>query len=157
MMNSFEALMQELGEVLQEDLSPDSNDTVSILVEEEIIVQLEQEPHDQALIVTCIISELPPGTFRRNILKDALKSNDLLGKRPGILSYLEHDNQLVLFYKAQLQPIKANTFTKTLMGLVHRAKLWKHAIEQGRTCPSDVSEIPQSTTSRRPGMFGFTG
>lgn len=157
MVDPFETLMTEVGEALDEDMTLDSNSTVSLLVDDEIVVQLESDPQDEAILITCILSELPPGSFRRNILKDALKSNGLYENRPGILSYLEPNNQLILFHKAQIQNAQADTIVEVLLSLVHRAKLWKHAIDEGRTCPHDASEIPTPATQRRPGMFGFTG
>lgn len=97
----------------------------------------------------------PPGRFRENILKDALKSNDLLDRNRSILAYLGKENKLILFEYIPAHALTIETLEKHISKIVARAEKWKKAIDSGRTFPDDPEEMPRGQSMRASSPFGF--
>ena len=76
-MKSFHDLIAELGEYIGEDLKVDLNMACSLEINNLIKVQIELDSPGEKILLMSLITELPPGKFRENILKDALKANFL--------------------------------------------------------------------------------
>jgi D-alanine-D-alanine ligase-like ATP-grasp enzyme len=105
------------------------------------------------MILGATISELPPGKFRENILKDALKANSRINVNPGVLSYLGRENTLILHTKLFIQGTSVDEIIKEMKHLTSRAKKWMDAIDEGRASPDE--EIPKKVGLSGKGMFGF--
>ena len=70
-MKSFHDLIAELGEYIGEDLKVDLNMACSLEINNLIKVQIELDSPGEKILLMSLITELPPGKFRENILKDA--------------------------------------------------------------------------------------
>lgn len=154
-MKTFADLIEELGDLLDRDFKAELNHSCRLLINEKIYVQLEAESTGEFILATSEISELPPGRFRENILKDALKSNSLHEFNPSILAYLGKTNKLILFQYIPAHAITASLLQQHLSRLVARAERWKKAIDAGRTSPDDPLEMPRALEVRKTSPIGF--
>ncbi len=152
-MAGFKELIAELSDRLQADIFPDLNNVVTLIVEKRVKFHIEPDSVQEFMILGATIAELPPGKFRENILKDALKANSLININPGILSYAGRENALILHSKLFIQGTSVDEMIKVMKHLTSRAKKWMDAIEEGRSCPDD--ELPKKTGLSGKGMFGF--
>lgn len=96
MIDRFPELLQELATELDIDLYPDKRGACKLVTEDGLHVQMEVDVRQESLLIASFICEIPPGKFRENILRDALKSNGPFPKN-GTLAYSERNNKLTLF------------------------------------------------------------
>jgi Tir chaperone protein (CesT) family len=152
-MKNFHDLIHELGDFLGEELSVDLNQTCFLEINELIKVQIELDSAGEKILLLSKIIELPPGRFRENVLKDGLKANFLAEEKSGILSYLERQNQLVIFEDINTHSITMEILYQHLLKFIERAIKWATSIEAGRSSP-DAGEIPEGST-KKGSPFGF--
>ncbi len=152
-MKNFHDLVHELGELMDIELKVDLNQACRIEINQSIKVQLELDSPGETILLMTLITELPPGKFRENILKDGLKANFLAEEKEGVLSYVERENSLVLCHTLYTHSITANILFDHLLLFVDRAKKWHDAIEGGRTAPA-LGEIPEET-QKKGSIFGL--
>jgi hypothetical protein len=147
-MERFNALLHELGAELGTSLHADKRGACKFKVNDQQIVQLEGDAAQENLIALLFIGEIPPGKYRENILKDALKSN---GPFPidCTLAYSERNNQLALFASLPLLDINGKVLADCLILWIAKANQWRTGIETGHTAQLVPS---QPKTSGR--LFG---
>lgn len=154
-MQSFTDLMSDLGELLDTEIIPDLNLSCCLVINESLKVQLEMSSTGEEILIGSFIVELPPGRFREEVLKDALKANYKSDVNPGVLSYVKNHNALTLFQSIQAHGISADIIYKYLSLFAERAKGWKDAINNGKTHPIDSGEVPKGRDGERSSLFGF--
>ncbi len=152
-MSNYINLIAQLSERLKREIYPDINNIVVLLIEKRVKIHIEIDSMEEFITIGAFITELPPGKFRENILKDALKSNFDEHKNPGILSYMARENVLALHSKFALSGLTIDSLMQSLKHLTKRARLWQDAINEGRTSPSE--DIPKGTTQGKKSIFGF--
>jgi len=152
-MAGYKELIADLSDRLGEDLFPDIHGVVTLIVEKRVKFHIESDSVEEFMILGATISELPPGKFRENILKDALKANSRINVNPGVLSYAGRENLLVIHTKLFIQGTSVDEMILRIKQLTSRAKKWMGAINEGRSCPDD--ELPKKSGLSGKGMFGF--
>lgn len=154
-MKNFADLTHELGELLDVDIRPDLNQMCRLLIDRKIVIHLEIDVVGEFILIVAIISELPPGKFRENILRSALKANYQTDTHPGIFAYVGRENQLILFEHVYAHGLTAEQLYDRINILVQRAKKWKDAIDAGMPAPPDPDEVPGAKEGGKGRMFGF--
>lgn len=152
-MANYKSLIAELADRLNNDVQPDLNNIVVLLIEKRVKIQIETDPMEEFLTVGAYVADLPPGKFREHILKDALKANYNIHKNAGILSYMGRENILTLHIKFALGSLEIDTLMDSLKHLTKRARAWQDAIEEGRSSP--LEELPKGKTGGKKSIFGF--
>jgi hypothetical protein len=132
MIDRFEELLKELSVELGATLHPDRRGACKFKVNELIHIQLECDAHQENLLVAAFICDIPPGKFRENILKDALKSNGPFPKN-GTLSFSERNNKLTLFSYLRLAPLTGRSLGEFLIKFIDKANNWRIGVETGHT------------------------
>ena len=129
-MNPFELLIQHLGLLLGVSLHAENGYLCRLIAAGSLKVHLEHEPNLHRILIASFICEIPPGKFREELLKEALKTNDSLD-RLGVLAYSEKNNSLAyfLYLPEDVAPDKASS---SLLGFIETAKAWKAAVETGQ-------------------------
>ena len=154
-MKNYPDLIAELGALVgDEELTPDLDQACNLLVNESVEVQIELEVTGEHIFLFSMIAELPPGRFRENILRDALKSNYIIDELPGYLSYIASENQLVLLESIHSHAITADKLLNHLADFVSRVERWREAIDNGLSSPRE--EVPQGSNRGNPPLFGFS-
>jgi hypothetical protein len=140
----FEELLNELSIEFGVALHPDKRGACKLRINETLNVQLECDPSQENLLIASFICEIPPGKFRENILKDALKCN---GPFPvhGTLSYSERNNQLALFAFLHLSNLNGKTLADFITSFTEKVSNWRIGVETGRT----VNLVSQQASSAR--------
>ena len=129
-MNPFEQYIQELNRILGISLYAEKGYLCKLIIEGSLKLQLEHEPAEERILIASFLCELPPGKFREDVLKEALKANDSLN-REGIFAYSGTNNSLVYFlYFSDTLP--SDQLAKTLLQFIEIAKKWKTAVETGQ-------------------------
>lgn len=154
-MQSFTDLMNDLGELLNTEIHPDLNLSCCLMINDSLKVQIEMSTTGEEILLASFVVELPPGRFREEVLRDALKANHQSDLNHGVLSYVKNHNALTLFQTIHAHGLSANDLYKYLSLFVERAKGWKDAINAGKTHPTDSGEVPQSREGQGSSLFGF--
>ena len=76
MTSDFEELLTELGQFFHLDLHSDIHHACTIQIHPFLTVQLQLDSTQEHLWFFSPLIETPPGKFRENILREALKTND---------------------------------------------------------------------------------
>lgn len=134
-MNPFEELLSDLGKALRLKLSVDTHGACSLLVHENLPIQLQLDPEQKNLWIFSPLAEIPAGKFREEVLKEALKSNAEPDPKVGLFGYIARTNQLALFLKLPLEILRGQLLAELLGSFIEMASLWKEAIENGQSAP----------------------
>lgn len=140
MIGPFEELLHALGKVFHLDLEVDKHHACSILVHPRLTVQMQLDVSQEHLWMFSKLIDTPPGKFRENILKEALKANSLPDPRIGILAYLKATNQLILFQKYPLTILNGERLSGLFASFTEMADSWREAIESGQSSPLEVRQ-----------------
>lgn len=149
----FGGILQELGRILEiADLHPDRNNSCLIKLKSGMQVQLEIDPSGRFLIVGTDLGEMPPGKYRENFFREALKANALPYPNIGIFAYSRRNNHLIFFDRLFLPEINGEKIAAFITPFSEKAALWGENLTRG-----DVPVASQYTTasSRSGGMFGL--
>ena len=130
----FAELLIELGLKLQMELYVDKHYSCTLRVSDHFSVQMQLDAHQERLRIVAKIFELPPGSFRELVLRDALKANDS-GDFPYILGYYPPQNQLALFQSYPLPQLNGEKLAYILGPFLTYAELWYDALSHGRSSP----------------------
>ena len=143
MTNTFADIIYELGKNIDLDLSLDTKNTCTLLIDEKLSVQIEFDKATDNLLLAAFISPLPPGKFREKVLLSALKTNFSSPLCP-ILSYNERNNQLALFEYLSLDKTDGKNLYNKLAEFIDIAIRWQKAIESGRSFPEEKKSSSSS-------------
>jgi hypothetical protein len=135
----LEDVLRVLEEALDTDLHIDGNQACKILLNDKISIQLELDKSGQYLLLGSQIIELPPGKFRENVLKAAMKANYGREKGFGSLAYLPKSAQLCIFEFIPLNFLAESQIFDLFAQFSSKALLWKENLEN--------SQIPISNSS----------
>lgn len=150
---NFNDLIYELSQILGEELKADLNQICPLVIDEDYHVQLEMDISGDSILIGSFICELPPGKFRENILKDALKAQFETKDKKSILGYCEQINKLALFENVPNYDLNGETLFERLCNFVEQVKEWKEAIDKGKTSPDGAFAQPTQKQGRP--LFGF--
>jgi len=134
-MDHFQKLLWDLGEVIKLPLHVDKNNACKILLNETLEVQLEMDTDEKQLLLIAFISEIPPGRFRENVLKEALKANNL-DHTQGLFAYFEQENYLILQKYLQADLLSGQKLAEYLEPFIIEAEEWRTALAAGLSVPS---------------------
>lgn len=132
MIDPFGELLDELGNELGIPLHLDKKSACTLNINDQFHVQLECDPHQENILVAAFICDLPPGKFRENILRDALKSNEPF-PRNGTLAYSDRNNKLALFAHLRLASLNGRRLSEFLNTFLEKANGWRTGVETGQT------------------------
>jgi len=149
MLDPFESLLSELGAELGTSLHPDRKGACKLKINDTFHVQLECDAHQENLLVATFICDVPPGKYRENILRDALKANWPFPKN-GTLAYSDRNNKLVLFSHFRLIHLNGKKLADFLTIFLDKANNWRIGVETGHTAHLAATAIKPST-----GLFGM--
>jgi hypothetical protein len=130
----FAELLEELGQQLEMELHVDKHYSCSLRISDRFTVQMQLDSLQERLRIVTKIFELPPGSFRELVLRDALKANDA-GDFPYILGYYPPKNQLALFQSYPLPQLNGEKLANILGPFIAYAELWHEALSRGRSSP----------------------
>lgn len=149
----FESILQEFGKAMDiPDLHADANNSCLITFDTGIEVQIEPYERDDFLLIVCDLGEVPPGRYREDVFKEALKSNGLPSPRPGTFAFSEQSNHLILFGLLSFRELNGEKIASFLYPFMDKAVVWKNSLERG-----DVPLADTMTTSHSGGPGGLFG
>ncbi len=133
-MDRFQELLWDLGELIELPLHIDKNHACNLLLDDKLEIQLQMDTHQENLIIWAYLHEIPPGKFRENVLKDALKVNGEFHLF-GSLAYYEKKNMLILHEFVSAEALSGERLMEKLEKFIEEAEEWRSAIERGGTSP----------------------
>jgi hypothetical protein len=151
MIDRFQEVLNQLSLLLDTPLYPDKKGACKLKVNENLYVQIEFQPEKQRLLLMSFICEIPPGKFRENVFKHALKTHYPMPDG-GILSYSEKNNQLCLFDFLSLEYISGQKILEALYPFITKAQTWRSSVESGQTAVLAPQAKPVTS-----GIFGLNG
>ncbi len=149
MIDRFEDLLRELSVELGISLHPDRIGACTLKTNDDFHVQLECDAHQENLLVATFICDIPPGKFRENILKDALKSNGPFPQN-GTLAYSDRNNKLALFSYLRLSNVDGHKLAEFLSSFLDKASNWRVGVETGNT-----AGLLSQASKPSSGLFGL--
>ncbi|MCB1109909.1 MAG: CesT family type III secretion system chaperone [Chlamydiia bacterium] len=134
-MDRFQEILWDLGELIELPLHIDKNHACNILLDDKLEIQLQMDTHEENLIVWAFIHEIPPGRFRENVLKDALKFNATYHPF-GSLAFYEKKSMLILHQFVPAEKLSGEKLMEKLEEFIEEADEWRVAIEKGGSSPA---------------------
>ncbi len=129
-MDRFMQLLDDLGHILNIPLYTDKKRACRLNINNTLYVQLESEDDKERILIATFIHDIPPGKYRENTLKEALKAD---GRYPriGTFAYSERNNQLALFEYVPMPELRAEKLADILANIIEKATAWRATIERG--------------------------
>lgn len=149
----FGVLLEELGKRLDNaDLRPDSNNSCLIRLKGGQHIQLELDKTGLSLVLGTELGVPPPGKYRENLFREALKANNMPYPLHGTLAYSKKSDQLVLFEKFIIQDLTGDRVAEAIIPFTQKAVVWAEAIKS-----SSIPLLDQTYSSQRRsgGIFGL--
>ena len=135
MIGRFEEILQQLGKVFHLSLYVDRVNACSIRIHDTLTIQLQLDMSQENLWIFSKLIEVPPGKFRENVLREALRANGMPDPRVGILGYVAVSNQLALFQKYPLDVLNGELLAGFIGAFLEMAESWQQAIRNGQPAP----------------------
>lgn len=149
-MNPFEDLLKELGTLLETPLKPDEHQSCRIEFLDGITIQIDLSSGADQVLIGTDLGELPPGSYRKNILQLALQMNGQTEKQKGILAFSRKKNSLFLFQFFPLATLNGEKLFKFLEVFTEHARFWTTAIRRGETPQLSTQQVTQGS-----GFYGL--
>lgn len=147
---SFEELIEHLSEELHIELIPDNQQTVSILIDDHLTVQIEVDDYKKEFLFIAFIAEVAPGRFREEVFKSALVINDFPA-RIGTFSYYKEENYFT-FHKFISTETPKEEIVNFLTEIIYIAEKWKKALESGKSAPDDLPSKSKNSSLKPFGL-----
>jgi hypothetical protein len=142
MMDHFEQLLSYLSPIFGIPLHPDKLGACSIVLSPHRTIQLQLNISQENLLFFSKVIEVPPGKFRENVLKEALKANGLPDPLPAILGYLPTAGYLIAYQSYPLSILNAERLAGLLGAFVEMTESWYAAIQRGQSAPQLFKSQP---------------
>lgn len=139
MIDPFDSLLHEVGKLLGLSLHLDRHQMCAIQLHGDLVIQLQTDSARETLLLISKVAPLPPGRFRAEVFKEALKANALPDPRVGILAFLPHSAHLILFQNYPFALLNAERLAGLLGPFIDTAESWRSAIASGSTCPAPAA------------------
>lgn len=138
MIGALQDLLNSLGRIFHLDLEVDGRGACSILIPPALIVQIQLDASQEKLFLFAKLAEIPPGKFRENVLKEALKTNALPDPLAGYLAYLNASSHLVLCQAYPLAILNGERLASFFGSFLEMAQSWQKALESGNASPAPI-------------------
>jgi hypothetical protein len=135
MIDRFEEILKELGQIIDLPLHVDKNRACMLNINQVLHVQMEPDAINDHLLIGSFLIDVPAGRFREDIFRDALKANHARD-RIGTLGYSARNNQLFFFRKLSFYELTGNKLCDFLGQFINIADSWRQAIESGQSSPT---------------------
>lgn len=146
----FDALMEDLGKVLDTKLKPDHLNICRLKYPDGLIIQLEVDRDESRLVMGTPIGTLPPGRFRQDFLEQTLKAN-YSDYHLGTFGYAKKSGELYLYAYLLIKNLSGKQLATFLEPFNEKARSWAASLASN-TVPT-VSAAASSKKSS--GMFGL--
>ncbi|MDF2578069.1 MAG: putative type secretion chaperone SycE [Chlamydiales bacterium] len=130
----FQLLLEELSVVLNIPLQIDKNGGCTIKINNDLQFQLKPDPTNGKLAIVSNLGLVPPGRYRIEVLKEALKDNYEIYSQ-GKLSFSEGAKCLVLYETFPIRYINGAILGDFAKKFASKALAWKKAIDSGKSHP----------------------
>jgi hypothetical protein len=134
-MSPFEELLAELSKVFELKLHVDHHSACSIRIPDKLTVQLQLDAAQENLFLFSKLIEIPPGKFREDVLKEALKANGENESVPGVFGYIAATNHLALYQKFPMAILTGKRLAGFLGAFIDFGDTWRAAIQKGQNRP----------------------
>ncbi|MCB1119695.1 MAG: CesT family type III secretion system chaperone, partial [Chlamydiia bacterium] len=95
---------------------------------------------------------IPPGRYRADFFRQALKANGLPPPRFGTFAYSKQANSFVAYEILPRATVTAEAIAEFLLPFMEKARKWKEGLERGEIPSLESSQSPSPSGS---GMFGL--
>ena len=129
-MNRFEELIEELARILNIPLRAEKGMLCKINIDGNFSVHLQYDQNEDLVMMGAMIIEIPPGRFRENVLKEALKVNDTF-PRFGTMCFSEKGNKLAIYDHVSFEGLSPDIFNKKLDSFIEYCYEWYNAVLSG--------------------------
>ncbi len=151
-LDSYASLLEELGKLLEIKLKPDANNSCLIKFPDDLELQIDLDISGAWILIGTTIATVPPGAYREEVLREALKGNYILEPHCGCFAWAKKGDRLVFNHRMPVEHTKGIHLAEVIIPMLERVKSWKEMITN--------NEIPvvrsQQSTGKPGGLFGLT-
>lgn len=128
----FTSLLDELSALLKIKLRPDKNNSCLIRFPDKLEVQIEIDSSGEWIIIGSTIGTPPPGRYREEVLREALKANLILEPKCGTFAFAKKGERLVFFQRLPTKQAKGVHVAELLIPFQERVRSWKEMLATGQ-------------------------
>lgn len=136
-MESYEALIHEMSELIDIPLSMGDRGQVVLEVDGVLTVHIENMIPSKQVRIATLLYTLPPDAVRERVLTSALRANGLPSPRYGTFAFSSKRSALVLFEHILIDETNGELLCDFLEQFMTKAKIWLEALSSGRTEPPE--------------------
>lgn len=151
--HNLESLLKEIGEKIGiPNLEPTVDNNISLTLKGNNDVVLQLHKSLPLLIISFEIVEVPTGRYRENILREALKFNNLNQPHSGIFAFSKKNQKLFLFEMLPMDEISGDQVYAIIKTLSEKVTVWKESLNRG-----EIPTVGATSSQARSGggIFGM--
>lgn len=149
----FGSLLQELSPLIGiPNLHPDRHNACLIRFPDGLEVQMELDAQGLELTMLSSIGIIPPGKYRENVFREAMRANGMPLPLNGIFAYSKKGDNLVLFERIATKDLTGDKIHSAMLPFLEKARYWRETIASNQI-PTVSSAYTSSGRSQ--GMFGM--
>lgn len=142
-MEKFRQLLYDLGDLIAQDLFIDEHGVCRLFVNEKFPIQLESDQSEEMLYFIAPIAEVPPGRFREQVLKEAMKENEQTKGCDGTLGYVFQKNLLTFCFEYPFEQLTGTLLADLLEKITPKIEAWYDALARGSAGPNPQTPLPK--------------
>lgn len=155
MKEEFASILDEVGKVLNLKLAPDKNNACQIKYATGLSMIIQVDAASERMLFVSDLGTPPPGRYREDLFREALKANGLPPPRQGIFSYSKKKDSLCLFDSLPLGDLTGQKVVDFITPFIAKAELWRKAIPNGEIPSFTGNELSFGQKPPSSGMFGL--
>lgn len=149
----FGSLLQELGHIMGiPELHPDRHNACLIKFPDGLEVQMELDGQGLELTMLSNLGILPPGKYRENVFREALRANGMPQPLNGTFAYSKKADSLVIFHRIPTKELSGDKINTALLPFLEKARYWRETIINNEI---PVVSSVYTSSGRSQGMFGL--
>lgn len=146
--SQFGLILKELESYFKCTLEPNHRNSCLIKMGIGLLLQIELSRGDH-LLIGVRLGSLHMGKYLKELIRAALKSNELTSLKSGVFGFSHKSSQLILFMRIDTTKFTPHELRDLLPPFVAKAKMWHDAIAKNEI-PVIAQEIKQPS-----GLFGL--
>jgi len=147
-------LFEEFGKKINVTITPEQNGGCRIRFKSGVEVQIETSADGRSLMIGCELGSMPPGRYRENVFREALRANGLPLPRNGVFGFAKPKDSLYLCDQIALDELSGDRLFEFMQPFLQKAEIWRDALSRGEVPSYTASETSYSGGGGG-GIFGL--
>ncbi|SCA62960.1 Uncharacterized protein SCG7109_AG_00080 [Chlamydiales bacterium SCGC AG-110-M15] len=130
-MENIDEVVEALGRLLVLPAKVDPQGGYQAILNDKMRFRIEINENIKWVNIIADLGEVPPGAYRLNLFKAALRANGAFGPRAGTMGFAENNRHMLLFDKLYIYDLTEDSLQIALGPFIEKGLIWTDHIAAG--------------------------